>query len=413
MAWAPPSFLAGPRTEPQPIDPSAPGRRVWQRLLWWLVFPRVKQRFEPTVPGVVLIALSMGVGMAAYNSANNILFITLSLLLACLILSGVMSAINLRKVRWTLRLPPPVRAGQTATVTLDLANGKSLVPAYGLWFELRSTLRGAVTVWPERPKGLNLKARRQWWKDRIAALDRVDAQGRTAMRDRLDPHGSQQLPWSFTPDRRGLWRVELASVGSLFPFGFLRKFLSVGEVRELVVWPALVEYRRWAAGGGRPLASGNRATRVGHGADLLAVRKYAPGDSHRLVHWKASARTGQLLVRQYAAESQQGYALAFDTSEACWPRAEQFELAVSLAATLAEDLFRAGQLRAVSLDAEPPCALRGLAELEEFLGRLAVVARRSAPCVPPSSTAFSRITLQPDGPRGVVAMIDGQPAAQA
>ena len=131
------------------------------------------------------------------------------------------------------------------------------------------------------------------------------------------------------------------------------------------------------------------------------------------MHWRARARTGQLLVRHYAAESQQGYALAFDTSEACWPRAEQFELAVSLAATLAEDLFRAGQLRAVSLDAEPPCALRGLAELEEFLGRLAVVARRSAPCVPPSSTAFSRITLQPDGPRGVVAMIDGQPAAQA
>ena len=156
MAWAPPSFLAGPRTEPQPIDPSAPGRRVWQRLLWWLGFSRVKQRFEPTVPGVVLIALSMGVGMAAYNSANNILFITLSLLLACLILSGVMSAINLRKVRWTLRLPPPVRAGQTATVTLDLANGKSLVPAYGLWFELRSTLHGAVAVWPERAKGLNL-----------------------------------------------------------------------------------------------------------------------------------------------------------------------------------------------------------------------------------------------------------------
>ena len=54
----------------------------------------------PTVPGLVLIGLALGIGSAAYNAASNILFITLSLLLACLILSGVMSWLNLRGVCW-------------------------------------------------------------------------------------------------------------------------------------------------------------------------------------------------------------------------------------------------------------------------------------------------------------------------
>jgi len=55
----------------------------------------------PTVSGLALIGLALGIGSAAYNAANNILFITLSLILSCLILSGVMSWVNLRGVSWS------------------------------------------------------------------------------------------------------------------------------------------------------------------------------------------------------------------------------------------------------------------------------------------------------------------------
>src|SRR4051794_32977318 len=96
-------------------------RRPWQRfswntLLWSLVYPARGQRILPTVPGVVLIALALGIGTAAYNSSSNILFITLSLLLACLILSGVLSWLNLRGVRWRLQVSPPLRAGHDTVI---------------------------------------------------------------------------------------------------------------------------------------------------------------------------------------------------------------------------------------------------------------------------------------------------------
>ena len=72
------------------------GRFTWNDLLWALIFPQRSQRIKVTLPGVMLIALAFGIGTAAYNAANNILFITLSLLLACLVLSGVLSWLNFR-----------------------------------------------------------------------------------------------------------------------------------------------------------------------------------------------------------------------------------------------------------------------------------------------------------------------------
>ena len=109
-------------------DGPGSGRRRrfrWSELLWGIIFPARHHRIKPTLTGLVLIGLALGIGSAAYNTASNILFITLSLLLACLILSGVMSWLNLKRVCWRLLLQPPLRAGQEAPVTLELWNRKS------------------------------------------------------------------------------------------------------------------------------------------------------------------------------------------------------------------------------------------------------------------------------------------------
>lgn len=218
------SALNVPRTS---AEWSGPGTRVrrrakftWNALLWSLVYPQRAHRIVPTASGALLIALSLGIGTAAYNSANNILFITLSLMLACLILSGVLSWLNLRGVAWRLRLAPPLRAGQAATVALELRNGKNFLPTYGLWFEFATRAVAAAngqraeSTWTAR--GMDVKA---MWKKADASA----ASGRAALRARLDPGDEARLEWTFTPERRGRLTVELASVGSLFPFGFLRK----------------------------------------------------------------------------------------------------------------------------------------------------------------------------------------------
>jgi len=58
--------------------------------------------------------------------------------------------------------------------------------------------------------------------------------------------------------------------------------------------------------------------------------------------------------------------------------AEQFEVLVSFAATLAEDLFRGGQLQTLALDGEAPVIVRHVRDLESWLDRLAVVEFKTA-----------------------------------
>lgn len=391
--------------------------RFWNALLWSLIYPRRTQRIAPTVSGALLIALSFGIGMAAYNAGNNILFITLALLLGCLVLSGVLSWLNFRRVRWTLSVAAPLRVGQEAVVALELKSAKRVLPTYGLWFDLAA--RARAFGGPGKAE-TTFSARSADVKAALAQVEAAEAREQVFLDTRLDPAGEARIEWVFKPQRRGPLRVELESVGSLFPFGFLKKSFAAAESAEALVWPAAVEYRRSAVPAARQQAGGERVSRVGGGSDLLALRRYELGDSHRLIHWKASARTGRLLVRQFAAENTQEYSIWVETQDERWVRAEQFELLLSFAATLAEDLFRAGKLASVALDAESPRSVRRVRDLEAFLDQLAAVPPReergdAKPVVPRRGVGLRRnlVTFAPEGARNVEALVEGRRMALA
>lgn len=357
----------------------------WRAFMWSLVYPYRGNRLLLTLPGGIVIAVAMGIGAAAYNTSNNILFITLSLLLACLVFGGLLSWLNTRNLGWRLRVQPPLRAGRDHTVSIELHNRRQVLPAYGLWFELSASGE-------KRPIRLPL-------------------------RERLDPQNTIALEWTLRPAVRGPCKIELLTAGSLFPFGFLKKLIGSELKREVLVWPATVEYQKFPLASWHQPGHVERSLRVGQGGDLLALRNYARGDSHRLVHWKASARLRRLMVRQYAAETQMGFALWVQTAAATWPRPAQFELMCSLATTMAEDLFRAGRLSAVSIDDEAPLPVRRMQDLEHFADRLACVTPSVLSYQPSGAAASVRrnnvLTFGPDGARGVLAYVDGEKAASA
>lgn len=402
-------------------------RRVfsWKTLLWSLVFPPKRHRIGITVPGIFLVALAMGIGTAAYNTASNILFLTLSLLLACLLLSGLLSWFNFMGVCWRLRPTGPWRAGHETMVTVEVRNTKGWLPTYGLWFDMASH---------PRAKGDELEADlvKQRVREILAAADKAVTRGRLFLRERIEPRAEVTLDWVLKPERRGEAVLELEAVGSFFPFGFLRKSVGTGLRRAVLVWPAQVDYQWRGPAGALGGAQGRRTVRAGAGEDLLALRRYATGDSHRLVHWKASARLGQLMVRQFAAESLDGFALQVETPAAVWTRPEQFELMCSFAATLAEDLFAEGRLLGASVNGrwietrrvrDVEAALDLLAKVEAGDGGPGALTRRGDGGGPenprgegaPSARGPFRnlITFAPEGARGVTAYVDGIPTASA
>jgi uncharacterized protein (DUF58 family) len=379
-----------------------------------MLWPARSERIQPTISGVVLIGLCMGIGTAAYNSSSNILFIALSLLLACLILSGVLAWLNLRKLDWRLEVQPLLRAGQEAGVGLLIKNGKKFLPTYALWFEfVASPLDRRAPGKPESTitgKGIDVWAV-------LKKAEETTVKGTVHLTTRLDPGSETRLDWAFTPAKRGLLKIELRGVGSLFPFGFLRK-LTGTELQAIVpVWPAPVEYRRFAGTGPRRPSGDLHLAKAGNEGDMIALRRYEHGDSHRLIHWKASARTRRLLIRQFSAQSMEASSIWVRTDASIWPREEQFELLMSFAATLAQDLFRAGRLQAASVDAQPMATMRRVADLESFLDRLAEAMPLATPkdgaiqAPGPGRRNANLITFEPEGTRGVAAFINGTKTA--
>jgi len=389
--------------------PAGGGSHFWRRLLWRLIWPRRQERIQPTVSGLVLIGLAFGLGTAAYNSSSNILFIALALLLACLVLSGVLAWLNLHGVEWQLEVQPPLRAGQAAEVGLLLRNTKKFLPTYALWFEFAAEpfSRHGIAR-PESTitgKGIDVWAALRKHEEELVT-------GTVHLRARLEPGGGARLDWPFTPARRGLLRVELRGVGSLFPFGFLRKQAGTELRREVPVWPAPVAYRRFGGAAPRRPAGALRQARTGNEGEMIALRSYDHGDSHRLIHWKASARSSKLLVRQFSSQNSDACALWLQSAAATWTEPAQFELLLSLAATLAQDLFRAGRLLSTAIDSAPPVPTKRVADLESFLDRLAELGPTGAPDGPPAAAPVGRsrlnvMTFAPEGTRGVAAFVNG------
>jgi hypothetical protein len=125
------------------------------------------------------------------------------------------------------------------------------------------------------------------------------------------------------------------------------------------------------------------------------------------------------MVRQFTTEGMEGFTLRMTTESETWSRPEQFELALSFAATLAEDLFRQERLQAVVIDDEPPQVVRRLRDVELFLDRLARLEPAPRPQTRSVEASHSGaaprrvLQLEPQGPRGVAAILDGKIAATA
>lgn len=403
---------------PEAADWDGPGAPARSRrgidaptLLWALVFPVRRHRIGLTLPGFFLMLLAMGIGSAAYNTASNILFITLSLLLACLLLSGLLSWFNFRGVCWRLVTHGRWRAGHEALVTVEIRNRKRWLPTYSLGVEL--------TARPKLAPAAEKSVREPTVREALAEAEKLVTRGRLWVRERIEAGGSAGFEWPVKPERRGEALVELVAVGSLFPFGFLRKSIGIAMKRTVLVWPAQTAYRWTGAAAMRSGSQGRRTARIGRGDDLLALRDYAPGDSHRSIHWKASARLGHLMVRQFAAESHEGYVMCLDTAADRWLHPEQFELLCSFAATMAEDLFAGARLRGLSVNGGPLLETRRLRDLEAVLDELArlqpvdFTTAGFSPRVARHGREPTLITFAPEGARGAAAYVDGRQIASA
>ncbi|MCW2777014.1 MAG: hypothetical protein JWN17_739 [Frankiales bacterium] len=164
--------------------------------------------------------------------------------------------------------------------------------------------------------------------------------------DKVEPQGQRTVVYPVRSDVRGRFRIGPLSVRLTDPFGLVELARAFASVDELVVTPvvsALPPVRLggdWAGGGD----STSRSV-AASGTDDTATREYRHGDDLRKVHWKSTARTGELMVRREEQPFQSRATLLLD-GRATAHRGEgpgsSYEWSVSAVASAGVALARAG-----------------------------------------------------------------------
>ena len=164
--------------------------------------------------------------------------------------------------------------------------------------------------------------------------------------DKIEPRGVRQVTYAVRSDVRGRYRIGPLSVRLTDPFGLCELARSFASSDELVVTPVVTSLPSvrlggdWTGGG----EAASRSVAVS-GTDDAATREYRYGDDLRKVHWKSTARTGELMVRREEQPFQSRATLLLDGREDAHRGdgpGSSFEWAVSAVASIGVTLSRAG-----------------------------------------------------------------------
>ena len=134
---------------------------------------------------------------------------------------------------------------------------------------------------------------------------------------------------------RGVHAIGPVAYERTDPVGVISRRFRTGESLTMLVSPVVADLAVFAGGLVNDLDGATSQQLSMSDLAFHALREYVPGDDLRHVHWRSSAKAGELLVRQYH-ESRRGHVtILLDATSSSYPRVRDFELAVSVAASIA------------------------------------------------------------------------------
>lgn len=245
-------------------------RERWKR---WLRPPRT---LKTTRVGRTYLVLTVGIGLGALNTGNNLLYLVLGFLLSIIVLSGVLSERVIADLKVRRLLPEGAFAGEPFPLRYELTRVKGRAFAVRL-SEADDTLSGWAWV-PTVPAGAPVVARAD-----------------------------------VTAPRRGPLALRELRISTVFPFGLFEKTRAVQLEDELVVWPrrGFTCEPPTADHGLQQGEHGNQRHRDGSG-DVQGLRELGDLEDARRVHWKKSAAVGRLLKVEREREDRQQYTLRIE-----------------------------------------------------------------------------------------------------
>jgi uncharacterized protein (DUF58 family) len=163
--------------------------------------------------------------------------------------------------------------------------------------------------------------------------------------DRIEPSGVREVSYTVRSDVRGRFRIGPLAVRLTDPFGLCELHRSFSSFDDLVVTPRVDPLPPVRLGGDRSGGGEASVSALTSGTNDTTTREYRYGDDLRRVHWRSTARVGELMVRQEEAPRQERATLMLDTRSAAHQGeglGSSFEWAVSALASIGVSLSRQG-----------------------------------------------------------------------
>lgn len=285
---------------------------------------KIRRRYHFGYPGLIYILITVLLAIGAVNSQNNLLFLAFGLSIGAGILSGLLSGAIMMNLHAERSLPSLATVGQSCTITYTVTNRSRFIPAFALLVQEYAS-KGAAHSWRRRlprPRGSILH---------------------------IAPGETTELNVSVEPLRRGEAHFLGISIVSSFPFGLVAKSITIDQPSMLLVYPRSERLRREVAS--RILSRADlglhSAPKLGRGDEFFGLRNYTPGDSPRLISWRVSARSGNLVVRENTAPSGGTLWILLNLnsppqSKETSPHDDPLEQAITLASSLTDAALTGG-----------------------------------------------------------------------
>lgn len=262
-------------------------------------------RIELTKLGYLFIALCLGIGIAALNTGNNLLYLTFGMMLSFIILSGLLSNNTLHGVTLKPFFPKRIFAGASFQIKYDIENRKKRFPSF------------AINIFP-----VHEKSQTQVYSEGTFVLKIAPQKTeRAASRIEFKTRGYQELPD---------FRIETA-----YPFGLLKKYMTQGSAEKTVVYPRLLSLDSKLGLENQYLGEILSGAR-GESGNPYGIRQFVFGDPYRYIHWKSSAKKGELRIKEFENEKRMSLEIDLRLS---YVQSAETEVAVSLAASFAKKLI--------------------------------------------------------------------------
>lgn len=286
-----------------PVNAEAPSRlEAWRERLeaWWTVARRIIRLITRTVRplGWVLLFATVLLWILALSLGWQEMVIAAVILTAIIVLSipflfgGTAYDVDLDLTR------THVVVGERAIGGLTLANGTS-----------RSILPSRVVL----PVG--------------SGRGEFDV-------PRLAPEAVHEELFAIPTTARGVLAVGPVSVLRGDPLGLFERSSDRRQAVDLYVHPRTVPLEGLSLGRLRDLEGLPSSDLASDDVSFHALREYQPGDDLRHVHWKSTARVGELMMRQYEETRRSHFVLGLSTYAGDYADADEFELAISAAGSI-------------------------------------------------------------------------------